>query len=215
MEEQQLSQSNQASQETSQLSESSKKERRELKHQEQIERQISFYKKNKRKRFFRIIIAFIFIAAALFFSFKWFKKSNDIQPGEAISIQPADHINPGDPIPGIYLSNPPVSGWHYADTAEWGIYDKELSDQLLIHNLEHGGIWISYKPSVAPPEIIDNLKAVASKFKTKIILTPREANNDMIALAAWGRLDKFNYFDEARILKFIKTYKDKGPEFVP
>lgn len=133
------------------------------------------------------------------------------KPGEAVSIQPADHIKPGDPIPGLYLTNPPVSGWHYADTAEWGIHNEEVVDQLAIHNLEHGGIWITYTPD-APPELIEKLKAVAGRYKKDVVLSPRTANDSLIALAAWGRLDKFNYFDEARIIKFIKAYQGRGPE---
>ncbi len=145
----------------------------------------------------------------------WLKGRDTTLPGEAIPIQPALHIQPDEPLPGLYLSNPPVSGWHYGQTVEWGIYDKELVDQNVIHNLEHGGIWISYKPSIIPPDVLENLKRVAGRYKSKVVLAPREANNDMIALAAWGRLDKFDYFDEARIIKFIKALKNKGPEFVP
>lgn len=145
----------------------------------------------------------------------WAKKTEANLPGEAVPIQPAEHISPSDPLPGLYLTNPPVSGWHYSKPAEWGVYDTELSDQVLIHNLEHGGIWISYKTPDASVELVDNLKRLASEYKQKVILTPRAANDSLIALAAWGRLDKFDYWDEARIKKFIKAFKNKGPEFVP
>lgn len=161
------------------------------------------------------ILKIAWISAAmmiLVFACVWFvfRGTSEI-PGEEVSIQPADHINSGEPLPGIYLSNPPVSGWHYQETAPWGIREEEISDQILIHNLEHGGIWISYFPD-APPEVVDALKAIVRKYKDKVVLTPRSANDSLIALAAWGRLDKFNYLDEARITKFIKAYKGKYQE---
>lgn len=168
----------------------------------------------KTKKILKWVLAALILLGAVAASVWWAKKTEANLPGEAVPIQPAEHINPGDPLPGLYLTNPPVSGWHYGQTAEWGVYDKELVDQNIIHNLEHGGIWISYKPD-APQELIDNLKKLASEYKRKVILTPRAANDSIIALAAWGRLDKFDYFDEARIVKFIKAFKDKGPEFVP
>ena len=55
------------------------------------------------------------------------------------------------------------------------------------------------------------------KYGRKIIVTPRSKNDTDIALAAWTRLDKFNvneYSDE-RVEKFIKAFRNKGPEFVP
>ncbi|MEK7077740.1 MAG: DUF3105 domain-containing protein [Patescibacteria group bacterium] len=166
------------------------------------------------KKFFKWVLWFLILGAVLWGLYVWAKKAEADKPGEAIPVQPAEHINPSDPLPGLYLSNPPTSGWHYGETVEWGVYDKELTDQNVIHNLEHGGIWITYQPDV-PAELAENLKRLAGEYKRKVVLSPRAANDSPIALAAWGRLDKFDYFDEARIKKFIKAYKDKGPEFVP
>ncbi len=149
-----------------------------------------------------ILVVLILITLGLF----WFFKTPSEKPGEAVPIQPNEVIKPDEPLPGIYLTNPPVSGWHYADKANWGVYAEELPDQTLIANLADGGVWISYHPDL-PPEVIDNLKKIVSKYKTGVVLTPRTNNDKPISLAAWGRLDKFDYFDEARILKFIKAYR--------
>ncbi|MBI2052090.1 MAG: DUF3105 domain-containing protein [Candidatus Sungbacteria bacterium] len=192
----------------------SKKDRRELRRQEEENIRASFETSRKRKKLLKWIVSVLILAALVWGAYLWAKKSEADKPGEAVPIQPAEHIQPGQPIPGIYLSNPPVSGWHYGQTTEWGSYNEELIDQNVIHNLEHGGIWITYKPDV-PSELVDNLKRLAGEYKRKIVLSPRSANDSPIVLAAWGRLDKFDYFDEARIKKFIKAYKDKGPEFVP
>ncbi len=192
-----------------------KKERRQMRRQEREQQLMSAGRSRRTGKVIRIILALVVVVGVVGGVIYWLKNRDTTLPGEAVPEQPALHIQEGEPIPGIYHTNPPVSGWHYGKPAEWGIYDQELSDQQLIHNLEHGGIWISYKPSTTPPEVVENLKKVAGQFRSKVILTPREANNDMIALAAWGRLDKFDYFDEERIVKFIKALKNKGPEFVP
>lgn len=193
----------------------SKKERRELRREADENKRISFERSRKRSKLLKWFIFVLVLAAVAWGGYLWAKKSEAGKPGEAISEQPRTHIQPDEPIPGLYLSNPPVSGWHYPQSAEWGIYDKELPDQTLIHNLEHGGVWISYKTPDASLELINNLKRVAGEYKRKVILTPRSANDSLIAVAAWDRLDKFDYFDEARIKKFIKAFINKGPEFVP
>ncbi len=130
------------------------------------------------------------------------------RPGQAFSSQGEQHIAVGSAHPE-YNSNPPTSGWHYAAPANWGVYEKELPDEQILHNLEHGGIWISYKG------IDDATKAELeriSRTDSKIIVTPRSANDSAIALVSWGRLQKLTQFDAVAIMNFIKANKNKSPE---
>lgn len=133
--------------------------------------------------------------------------------GEVIAVQGREHIAVGAEHPP-YNSNPPTSGPHYAQAAEWGVYDKELPDEQLIHNLEHGGVWISFKPTL-DKEIIEKLKNLANGYRSKVVFTPREKNDANIVLASWGRLYKMETFDEKQIKDFIEFFKNTGPERVP
>lgn len=142
---------------------------------------------------------------------KWKKKN---LPGQSYPNQGQEHVGPEHKH--IYNSNPPTSGWHFPQPAEWGIYQDELPDETVIHNLEHGGIWISYKPTISE-DIKGKLENFYTKYGRKIIVTPRSKNDSDIAVAAWNRLDKFSaaeYSDE-RVARFIKAFRNKGPEFVP
>jgi hypothetical protein len=135
-----------------------------------------------------------------------FKNRN--KTGEAFAIQGQEHIDTG--FADIeYNSNPPSSGSHYGESAKWGVYQNELPDEILIHNLEHGGIWISYKD-------IDEATKVAleeiAKTGLKIILEPRAKNDAPIVLVSWGRVQKFQSFDRQAILDFIKANTNKSPE---
>lgn len=127
--------------------------------------------------------------------------------------QGRDHVGPGQPHPP-YNSNPPTSGWHYGTTAPWGFHNTALPDELIIHNLEHGGIWISYKDE-NDSEVVDALVALARQFPRKVIMTHRSANDTRLAVAAWGRLMKLERFDRDAIVDFINRFKNKGPELVP
>lgn len=113
-----------------------------------------------------------------------------------------------------YNSNPPTSGSHYSEWVSEKFYDKEIPDGHLVHNLEHGDVWISYNPRIAP-EIKSRLKKFAS---SKVVITARFGNEKDISLAAWTRLDNFNLengvLDEARVSDFIKRYLNRGPEKV-
>lgn len=121
-----------------------------------------------------------------------------------------------------YNSNPPTSGPHYRSPANWGAYDYEVNDKIFIHNMEHGGIWIAYKPSI-DPHVVEHLKSIMDEFGgSKIVMAPRAANDSDIAVAAWTHLLKVNLADGDitdeqinQIRAFYKSYKNKGPEFVP
>lgn len=141
------------------------------------------------------------------------KKSDQNKPGVEYPNQGQAHIPPGQPHEP-YNSNPPTSGSHYAEAAAWGIYDKELSDEQLIHNLEHGGVWISYRDA-ADGGLVEKLKSIADDYSIKVIMTPRPQNDSAITVAAWQRLLKLDAFDEKQIKSFIKAFINKGPEQVP
>lgn len=78
-----------------------------------------------------------------------FKNMTAPLPGVVYPIQGQDHIAEGNTHPA-YNSNPPTSGWHYGQPASWGAHDHELADEQLVHNLEHGGVWIAYNCDKLP-----------------------------------------------------------------
>jgi len=139
------------------------------------------------------------------------KPAGDL-PGQAFEIQGQTHIPDGTEPSVPYNSNPPTSGDHYAKPADWGVYNKTLPDGQLVHNLEHGGIWISYKSSV-DADTVAKLQDFAKRYNL-IIVEPRDKDDAPIAFAAWGHLQNFDSFDEAAMVKFISAYYDHGPEKV-
>jgi len=153
-----------------------------------------------------VVVAIITLGYGLVFLTR---QAEQPRRGVESAIQGRQHIAIGAAHPS-YNSNPPTSGWHYAGPASWGMYQTELPDEQIIHNLEHGGIWISYKD--LDTDTTAKLEDLARRFPNSVIITPRVSNDSKIALASWGRLEKLEIFDEAEILAFIKTNKNKSPE---
>ena len=139
--------------------------------------------------------------------------SNPIAGTEEFTIAGREHIAEGTKSTN-YNSNPPTSGSHWAAPANKGIYDQALPDERILHNLEHGYIWISYKPEISP-EVINNIKNIVNEDDWKIVMAPRAENDSQINLAAWGRLLKMDEPDYQKIKDFIETYKNRGPEKTP
>jgi len=139
--------------------------------------------------------------------------SNPVEGTVDFAIVGRDHIASGTAGSG-YDSNPPSSGPHWPAAANNGVYDKELPDEQLIHNLEHGHVWISYKPDTAD-DVKNKLKEIVEKDSWKVVLEPREQNDSQIALVSWGRVLKMDQPDFGKIEEFIKTYRNRGPESTP
>lgn len=179
--------------------------------QERINRAIR--RKNMR-RIFLIFVSVMILVILVYGGTRYTRRQNANLPGVAFPDQGREHVAPGHQHE--YNSNPPTSGWHWWQPAEWGVYKTELLDEQVVHNLEHGGIWISYKPGI-PDEMRQKLEAFYEKWGRKIIVTPRAKNDSDIALAAWTRLDTLSVaeYSDDRIEKFIKAFRNKGPEFVP
>jgi len=128
--------------------------------------------------------------------------------------QGQEHIRVGAEHPP-YSSNPPSSGWHYVAPAQVGFYRDPLPDERVIHNLEHGDIWIAYRHGISETAI-----AALRAFENdgKVIITPREENEFDISLVAWEWTESFNVEDdvvlEERINDFLKRHRNQGPEKV-
>lgn len=181
--------------------------------QERIGRQKGA-RSRKARKFIMWVLALAVVAAGIYGLVFWSKKMSRNKPGDQVpEMASRDHLPPGSPRPD-YNSNPPTSGNHYAQPANWGIYAEPLPDEQLVHNLEHGGIWISYRDQ-GNAELAAQLKSIAEDYTLKVIITPRPQNDSQVAVAAWGRLLKLENFDEEQIRGFIGAYINRGPEQVP
>ncbi len=51
------------------------------------------------------------------------------------------------------------------------------------------------------------LKAIVQRYDKQVILAPYHGMKPKIALTAWTRIDTLEAFDEARVTRFIETYR--------
>lgn len=108
-------------------------------------------------------------------------------------------------------SDLPSSGDHYAGysaPAQWGVYVEEVQPEIFLHNLEHGGVVIAYRPDL-PKNQIRQLQSMFAppysdkKFNpSKAIVTPRASNKYPIELAAWRVTADLKTFNAAQIKQF-------------
>lgn len=180
-----------------------KGERQRAKEQEDIKKKISA----RGKKWTRISIyaAIALIAGAFgFLAYGWATKG---MPGQAMPILGNQHIPSINTPHTPYNSDPPTSGPHLTQVARWGIHNEPIPKELQVHNLEDGGVCVQYNCKDCG-ELVRKLAQIVSRY-SHTVLAPYPGMDSRIALTAWGRIDKFNEFDEKRIVKFIEAYVGK------
>jgi hypothetical protein len=151
-----------------------------------------------------------------------------INTGGPVAILPDEgrgHLEPGVRYGADYRTKPGTSGPHWQTLpsagvptgapARWGIYDRPIPDEVLIHNLEHGGIGLHYNCPEGCPELVEQLRGIIGRNPSQFILAPYPDMDRKIAVTAWRHLLYLDEFDEAKIREFVDAYQDRAPESVP
>lgn len=110
-----------------------------------------------------------------------------------------------------YEADPPMGGdhdpmWQNCDAV---VYDRELRNENAVHSLEHGSVWITYRPGL-PAEQVEALREkVESTSYT--FMSPYPSQDSPITLTAWGNQLELQDAGDARLDAFIKAFV-KGPQ---
>jgi hypothetical protein len=129
-------------------------------------------------------------------------RSEPCLPGTAIAILKSPHKSVAALRKVQYNSVPPTSGPHFAIPPAPGIYDSPLQAGEFVHAEEHGHVVIAYSPSL-PAAQVSALKDIAKAHPGDVLMTPYPPLADGLALAAWGRLERFAQVDRPGIEQFI------------
>jgi hypothetical protein len=108
-----------------------------------------------------------------------------------------------------YAQNPPVGGNHNPVWLNCGIYDKPVKNENAVHDMEHGAVWITYRPNLPTAQIATLTSQV--KGKTYVDLSPYPGLPAPVVASAWGKQLKLNSASDPRLAKFISLYR-QGPQ---
>lgn len=146
--------------------------------------------------------------------------------GVAVPDEGRDHVDPNTPI--TYKHNPPSSGPHYNNPPHgpvaWNANKDAVPPGQWVHNLEHGGIVLTYRCAGAECDTMYNQafalysNGVPKEQKhneIKLVTTPFQNMTPKVAVLAWDRELDLDSIDTQAIIDFYNTYVDRGPEDVP
>lgn len=107
-----------------------------------------------------------------------------------------------------YPQNPPAGGEHAPQWLTCGIYTVPVANENAVHSLEHGAVWITYRPGLDTAQI-QTLSAIALDSDHRI-LSPYPGLPSPIVVSSWGYQLQLDSADDPRLLQFIAAYEN-GP----
>lgn len=110
----------------------------------------------------------------------------------------------GDHKAGVisYTESPPFGGPHapvWADCTGT-VYPSQIASENAVHDLEHGAVWITYKPGLPADQLDVLTKLVAGK--QYMLMTPYDGLKSNVSLQAWG----YQLFVDSATDKRVKTF---------
>jgi hypothetical protein len=117
----------------------------------------------------------------------------------------------------IYKTTPPTSGNHNPIPAEDGYYPQKPPVRHTVHSLEHGRIYIHFKPTLSQRRIAQ-LGGLFNDDPFHMLMSPDPNMPDQVAVTAWGHLAACKRVNDETfdvIRAFRDRYRDRGPEAVP
>ena len=112
-----------------------------------------------------------------------------------------------------HKENPPLGGAHNVAWQNCGTYDVPIHNEHAVHSLEHGAVWITYRPDL-PADQVQVLKTVAAD--DYMLLSPYPGLDAPVVASAWNHQLRLDGANDPRLAPFIAEYKNNPrttPEF--
>lgn len=107
-----------------------------------------------------------------------------------------------------YPDDPPLGGPHAATWINCGRYGQEVPNELAVHALEHGAVWITH-----PDDLSEGRVAALSDLaegQTHVLVSPSRTVEE-ITVTAWGAQLEVDGADDPALSAFIEAYV-QGPQ---
>jgi hypothetical protein len=113
--------------------------------------------------------------------------------------------------PVTYPHVPPVGGIHNPVWQQCGFYAEPVQNDKGVHSLEHGAIWITFRPDLPQAEI-DGLAALARSRNYILVSRWDSGLPAPVVVTGWGRQLQLQSTSDPRMAEFIRLYAGQGPE---
>lgn len=131
-------------------------------------------------------------------------------PAGVQSFEVTERAHVEEPV--TYAQTPPVGGNHAPVWQNCGFYDVPIADENAVHSMEHGAVWITYRPDL-PGEQVAALRRLA-EARSYILVSPYPDLPAPVVASAWGEQLRLDATEDSRLDAFIRAFRlgPRAPE---
>lgn len=108
--------------------------------------------------------------------------------------------------PVSYPQSPPVGGSHDPKWQNCGVYDTPVRNENAVHSMEHGAVWLTYRPDL-PAAQIETIRAFARNH-THVLVSPYVGLKEPVVATAWGKQLRLDSVTDPRLAAFVVEYEE-------
>jgi hypothetical protein len=124
-------------------------------------------------------------------------------PPEGIEVYPAATNNTvKGPIE--YDRQPPTNGDHAPIWQNCGFYGKPIQDRYAVHSMDHGVVWITYRPDLSADQV-DELRPYGEE--DYVIVSPYPGQDAPVIATSWRVQLELNGAGDPRLRKFVDQFR--------
>ena len=157
-------------------------------------------------------LAVLLIAVIGIFAYNQY---TEYQGDQALSdVQEFDYVG-GQHAEGqlSWTESPPVGGIHNGLWQTCGYYAAPIPPENAVHSLEHGTVWITYRPDL-PEDQVAELRDIAESMDY-ILVSPFPDLQAPVVASSWNHQLELNSADDPALDAYIREYRinpDHHPE---
>lgn len=130
------------------------------------------------------------------------------QPPEGVeSFEDLEKGHVQEPV--TYEQTPPVGGRHAPAWQTCGYYPAPIANENGVHSLEHGAVWITYRPDL-PEDQVTKLREM-TEDTTYVLTAPYPDLPAPVVASSWGKQILLDSANDDRLDAFIREYR-QGPD---
>jgi hypothetical protein len=124
-------------------------------------------------------------------------------PPNGIEVYPA---TTNDTVEGPidYERHPPTNGDHDPLWQNCGFYEEPIEDRHAVHSMDHGVVWITYRPNL-PEQQIKSLRPYGKE--NYVIVSPYPGQNAPVTVTSWRVQLELNGADDPRLRRFVNQFR--------
>ena len=112
-----------------------------------------------------------------------------------------------------YNAAPPVGGDHFGAWQNCGLYTLPLIDEVAVHSMEHGAVWVTFGPAI-DDATLSSIAARAS-VEQHLLASPHDAVESGLVLSAWKRQVRVDSWTDPAVDAFLDEYLGRRSPTAP